>query len=98
MQDILNYRGNIGFTVKNEFRGLKLALRSVKLIHPVLKFLELAKIYITCNKNNLASRKTIELLGAKFIEETRIPEDYEFLEFYPDESRVKLRYEFSIKS
>ncbi|NQY80628.1 MAG: hypothetical protein HRT47_09970 [Candidatus Caenarcaniphilales bacterium] len=91
-QNIINYRGNIGFTVKEEFRGNKLALRSVKLITPVLKFLELEKIYIICNKNNLASKKTIELFGAEFIEEAKIPEDYEFIEFYPEESRTKLSY------
>lgn len=95
-ENIVQYRGNIGFTVYEQFRGHEYAKRSCLLLVKLLQDLDLSVIWLTCNKNNIPSKKTIENIGATFVEIKAMPESYEFLKFYPQESRVKLRYRWNI--
>jgi predicted acetyltransferase len=96
-ENIINFRGNIGFTVYEEYRGHHYSSRSCMLLIPVIQFLGLDPIYLTCDEHNYASQKNIEMIGATFIEKVTIPEDSPYLPFYPEGSRTKLRYKWEIK-
>jgi len=93
----VNYRGNIGFTVNENFRGRNYAARSCKLIIPVIKYHSLKHLWLTCNEDNIASRKAIEKTGAVFVEKVNIPEDYGYAWYYPPDSRKKLRFKWIIE-
>ena len=43
---------------------------------------------------NLASQRTLEALGAEFVEIRRMPSDYPYIAYYPPEARVKRRYKW----
>jgi tagatose 1,6-diphosphate aldolase len=69
------YAGHIGYAVPPEHRGRRYAARSVGLLLPLARRLGLRPVWITCDPDNLASRRTLELAGARFIEEVCVPAD-----------------------
>ncbi|KKQ27835.1 MAG: Tagatose 1,6-diphosphate aldolase [Candidatus Magasanikbacteria bacterium GW2011_GWC2_37_14] len=87
------YGGHIGYGVKEKFRGHHYAARSIKLLLPFAKKHNLNEIYITCDTNNLASRKTCELAGGKLIEIVDLPKHNDQ---YLNGDRKKCRYRFII--
>ena len=64
--------GHIGFEVLEAFRGRGYALRACQAIAPFVRSVFDAVI-ITCDPGNRASRRTIERLGASFIDEAAVP-------------------------
>lgn len=72
---LVKYSGHIGYGVEPEHRGHRYAARSVRLILPLARKHGLQALWITCNPDNAASRRTCELAGAKFIEIVDVPED-----------------------
>jgi predicted acetyltransferase len=52
----------------------------------------LIPVWLTCNEGNVASQKTLEALGAEFVEQRRMPDDYPYVAYYPPEARLKRRY------
>src|SRR5215510_72572 len=74
---IVLYRGHIGYSVKPEYRGHRYAARSVKLLMPLAAALGLNPLWITCDPDNLASRRTCELAGAELVEIIEVPADEE---------------------
>jgi predicted acetyltransferase len=87
-EHILLYAGNIGFVVNEASRGNGYALHACRAIAPFVRSVCDAVI-ITCDPDNVASRRTIERLGAHFLDEVAVPpEDPQ----YERGSRSKRRY------
>jgi predicted acetyltransferase len=72
---IERYAGHIGYSVEPEHRGHRYAARSVQLIVPFARSIGLDPLWITCDPENLASRRTLELTGAEFVEIAEVPAD-----------------------
>lgn len=72
---IERYAGHIGYTVFPDYRGHRYAARSVRLLVPIARRLELAVVWITCDPENVSSRRSAELAGAEFVEIVDVPED-----------------------
>ena len=72
---IERYAGHIGYQVEPEHRGRHYAARAVRLIVPFARRLCIDPLWITCDPENLASRRTLELAGAEFVEIVDVPED-----------------------
>jgi tagatose 1,6-diphosphate aldolase len=89
-ENIVNYRGNIGFTVYDEFRGKHYSSRSCILLIPVIATLKMTPIWFTCNVDNVASIRNIEKIGAVYINTVDVPEEYHT--YYPENARIKRRY------
>jgi predicted acetyltransferase len=83
------YRGHIGYSVKAEYRGHHFAARSVRLLMPLAAAHGLNPLWITCDPDNFASRRTCELAGAEFVEIIDVPADEEM---YQRGIRQKCRY------
>ncbi|MBV9386574.1 MAG: GNAT family N-acetyltransferase [Chroococcidiopsidaceae cyanobacterium CP_BM_ER_R8_30] len=83
------YRGHIGYGVKPEFRGHRYAARSVRLLLPLAAKHQLNPLWITCDPDNFASRRTCELVGAELVEIIDVPPDEEM---YQHGVRQKCRY------
>lgn len=69
------YAGHIGYGVLPEHRGHHYAARAVRLVLPFAHKAGLNPLWITCDPENLASRRTLELAGAEFVEIVDVPED-----------------------
>jgi predicted acetyltransferase len=69
------YAGHIGYGVHEQYRGQRYAARSVSLLVPLARRHGLDPIWITSDPENYASRRTLEIAGAKLIEIVNVPED-----------------------
>jgi predicted acetyltransferase len=90
---IVMYAGHIGYAVFPDYRGHHYAARSVKLLLPLARRHGLTTIWITCNPDNFASRRTCELAGARLIEIVDLPEDNEM---YLRGEHQKCRYRLDL--
>ncbi len=64
--------GHIGFEILEPFRGHGYALQACRAIAPFVRSVYGA-VTITCDPDNDASRRTIERLGASFVDEVAVP-------------------------
>jgi predicted acetyltransferase len=92
-EHLTKYAGHIGYGVEPEHRGHHYAARSVRLLLPLARKHGLQALWITCNPDNTASRRTCELAGAEFIEIVDVPED---MDMYQEGARQKCRYRLDL--
>ena len=90
---IVMYAGHIGYAVEPEHRGHHYAERACRLILPLAKAHGLDTIWITCNPDNIPSRRTCERLGAEMVEIVPLPEDDDQ---YQAGDREKCRYRLDL--
>jgi predicted acetyltransferase len=83
------YGGHVGYGVRPEFRGKHFAARALRLLMPVARRHGLLELWITCNPENVASRRTCELAGAELIEIVDLPPH---VDMYQEGERQKCRY------
>ena len=69
------YAGHIGYGVHASFRGHHYAARSVTLLLPLARWHELDPLWITCDPENVASRRSLEICGAELVEIVDVPEE-----------------------
>lgn len=86
---ITHYAGHIGYGVGRAYRGQHYAARACRLLLPLAKRHGLEPLWITCNPDNIASRKTCERLGATLVEIVSVPQGSDL---YRRGEREKCRY------
>jgi predicted acetyltransferase len=86
--------GHIGFDVKPQFRGHHYAARSCRLLLPLARAHGLVSVWITCDPKNVASKRTCELAGGKYIDTVRIPKGNEM---YSKTDRFVRRYRIDLR-
>ncbi len=69
------YAGHVGYSVHPSHRGHRYAARALRLLLPLARELNLDPLWITCDPDNVASRRTLERAGAEFIEIVDVPEN-----------------------
>ena len=74
--DIIKYAGQIGYAVEPAFRGRHYAERACRLILPLARRHGLDPLWITCQPDNVASRRTLERLGAHCVGIFDVPDAY----------------------
>ena len=90
---ILFYAGHLGYGVHREHRGHHYAARACRLLLPLARAHGIRSLWITCNPDNTASRRTCELAGARFVEIVDLPEDSDM---YQRGERQKCRYRLDL--
>lgn len=91
--DVETFAGNLGYNVAPEFRGHHFAERACRLLLPLARAHGFTQLWITCDPDNLASRRTCERLGAELVETVALPADSDM---YQDGERSKCRYRLSL--
>ena len=66
--ELLYHAGQIGYGVDEQFRGQRLAARSVVLLLPVARAAGMEELWITCDPENIASRRSLEIAGGELVE------------------------------
>ena len=90
-QDLLG--GNIGYGIDEAYRGHHYASKACKLLFTLAKKHELSYLLITCDPENMASSKTCQLTGGKYIETADIPQDHEM---FTEGKRKVMIYRFDM--
>ncbi len=90
---LTHFAGHIGYGVDSGFRGSRLAARSVRLLLPLARRHAIAPLWITCNPDNWASRRSCELAGAQLVETVDLPAN---CEMYRLGERQKCRYKIEL--
>ena len=88
----LYYAGNIGYHIDPAYRGHHYAYEACVLMLDEAVKNQMDYILITCSPGNVASRKTIERLGAQYLETTDVPCDHWL---YQRGETVKRIYQYS---
>jgi predicted acetyltransferase len=91
--DVVNYIGHLGYGVEPEFRGHHYAARSCRLLLSLARRHGLNPVWITCNPDNRASRRTCEVAGAELVEIVDLPEH---LDMHQRGERQKCRYRIDL--
>lgn len=73
--DNLYYGGHIGYRVSEEYRGHHYAAKACRLLFELARKHGMEYLYITCNPDNLPSRRTLEYLHGELVEIAELPED-----------------------
>lgn len=84
------YDGHIGYSVEPQYRGHNYAYQAVIKLKKIAKRLGFEQLVITCSPDNIASKKTIRKLNAKYLETKTIPPEYQ--KDFKDDERVKEIY------
>lgn len=74
--DVIRYAGHIGYAVEPVYRGHRYAERACRLILPLAKRHGMTSLWITCQPDNTASRRTLERLGAECVGVIDVPHEY----------------------
>ena len=83
------YLGHIGYHVLPPARGHHFAERATRLLLPLARAHAHGVVWITCNPDNYASRRTCERLGAVYVDTVAVPRDNPL---YGQGDRQKCRY------
>ena len=83
------YAGHIGYGVEPPFRGRRYAARACKLIFDLARRHGMTTLWITCNPENVASRRTCELVGGELVDIVDLPAE---TDMYKEGERQKCRY------
>ena len=90
---IVRYGGHIGYGIYPEWRGHHFAGKACRILRAVAMAHGMDVIWITCNPDNWASRKTCEWIGATLVEIVDLPPDNDQ---YQDGDRQKCRYRWIV--
>jgi len=90
-EHVLNCAGHIGYEIREPFRGHSYALQACCAIAPFVRSV-CSSVIITSDPDNHASIRTIERLGAVFIDEVPVPPHDPH---YQRGSRAKRRYRWT---
>ncbi len=70
----LYYGGQIGYGINEPHRGNGYAEKACRLMAPIMKAHGMTRVLITNNRDNAASRRTCEKLGAKLLRVAELPD------------------------
>lgn len=88
------FLGNVGYEIFPKYQGNNYAYKATRLLSKVAEYYGVDKLLITANPKNLASIKTINKLGAHFINVRNIPANHCL---YKQGERYVYAYEWNLK-
>lgn len=90
----LYFGGNIGYTVYEPYRGDHYAGKACLLLFELARKHEMTYLYITCNPDNYASKRTCEYAGGILESIIDLPTDNDM---YMEGERQKCIYRFNLQ-
>lgn len=93
--NLLHFAGHVGYAVDEAYRGQGFASRSLRLLKPLAARHGYKELWITCNPENFASRRSCEKAGAVFMDVVDVPAGSRLYELGV---RQKYRYRLVVSS
>jgi tagatose 1,6-diphosphate aldolase len=90
---IEQYAGHIGYTIDEEHRGHRYAAAACRAVRPILRHHGIDPAWLTVTPDNVASRRTCEIIGAELVEIVDLPPDNDM---YERGERQKCRYRWRV--
>ncbi len=90
----IKYGGNIGYGVFEDYRGHHYAAKACMMLKDLARNHDHNDLIITCDPDNIPSRKTCEYIGSELLEIIELPE---WTEMYRMGKRSKCRYRWDIR-
>lgn len=88
------YGGNIGYAVLPDYRGHHYAEKACRILFSLAKRHGMPYLYISCDADNLPSRRTLEALGGELVETRVLPS---YTELYQEGARgLHCTFRFSL--
>jgi tagatose 1,6-diphosphate aldolase len=87
------YLGHIGYHVMPSARGHHFSERAARLLLTLARAHGHQQLWITCNPDNIASRRTCERLGAEYVDTVALPKENAL---YTQGDRQKCRYRMAL--
>lgn len=75
-EEVIRYAGHVGYTVEPAYRGHRYAERACRMLVPLAKRHGMESLWITCQPDNVPSRRTLERLGAACVGVIDVPPEY----------------------
>jgi len=75
-ENVIRFAGQVGYGVEPAHRGHRYAERACRLIIPLARRHGMTRLWITCQPDNIPSRRTLERLGADCVGVIDVPSDY----------------------
>lgn len=72
-RQLVLYGGHIGYSVHDFYRGHRYAAKACLIIRRIAEYYDMPVLWITCNPDNRASRRTCELVGAELVNIVDVP-------------------------
>ena len=91
--DKLRIGGNIGYGIDEAYRGHHYAAKACRLLFRQARKHDLGYVIITCAPTNIASSRTCQLAGGRYLETAPIPKDNEM---YAEGKREVMIYRFEL--
>ena len=91
--DLVMYNGQVGYHVYPPARGRHYAQRACRLLFPLALRHAMNPLWVTCNPDNFASRRTCERLGGKLVEIVPVPPEHPL---FARGEREKCRYRIDL--
>lgn len=88
-EHVLKFAGHISCAVHPEHRGHRYAAKATVILLPLAKRHGLDPVWIACNAENTASRRTARILGAELVEVIPVPA---VMDIYDEGERHACRY------
>jgi tagatose 1,6-diphosphate aldolase len=92
-RDLELYYGHVGYNVFPPVRGNHYAERACRLLLPIARAHGMRAMWVTCNPDNIASRRTCERLGATLVDVVTIPPGHSL---HLRGERAKCRYRLDL--
>ena len=87
------YAGQVGYRVDDRYRGHGYAAAALRALLPLAAEHGFEELWITCNPDNVASRRTLENAGAVLVATVALPPDNDM---YARGEREKCRYRLDV--
>ena len=87
------HAGHVGYLVHPAHRGHRYAARSLRLLFGLAQAHRLNPLVITCDPGNTASQRTLDFVGASFVEVVDLPPE---CVIFQSGKRKKLRFVLSL--
>jgi tagatose 1,6-diphosphate aldolase len=75
----IHYGGNIGFSIYDDYRGNYYAAKACLLLKDLARAHHMQTLRISCGVDNIASKKTIETIGGRYLGDVDLPEHNEMV-------------------
>ena len=94
----LPFPGHIGYEVDPSHRGNHYAEKACRILAPLVRAHGFSSVLLTCRPDNLASRRTMERLGARLLGQFEVPATHEMYPKYAKDGGAPiLRFEWRVE-